>query len=79
VSKTPLTDANDVYAQDYHLINLKLSKDFVLNQIELNAFTGIENLLNTKYSLGNDLNAFGGRYFQPAPGFNFYVGLELKL
>ena len=79
VSKTPLTDANDVYAQDYHLINLKLSKDFAFKQVELKAVNGIENLLDAKYSLGNDLNAFGGRYFQPAPCFNFYVGLELKL
>ena len=42
-------------------------------------FLGVENLLDVTYSLGNDLNAFGRRYFQPAPGINYYFGLKLKL
>jgi iron complex outermembrane recepter protein len=28
--------------------------------------------------LGNDINAFGGRYYNAAPGRNFFVSVVLK-
>jgi len=34
-------------------------------------------LLNQYYSLGNDLNAVGKRYYNPAPGKNYFGGAEL--
>jgi iron complex outermembrane recepter protein len=39
----------------------------------------IENLLDEKYSLGNDLNAAGNRYYNLAPGRNFYGGVTIPL
>jgi iron complex outermembrane receptor protein len=42
-------------------------------------FVGADNLLNEKYSLGNDINAFGGRYFNAAATRNFYAGIKMKL
>ncbi len=33
-------------------------------------YGGINNMFDEKYSLGNDLNAFGGRFFQPSPERN---------
>jgi iron complex outermembrane receptor protein len=33
---------------------------------------GINNLLNTGYSDNIRINAFGRRYFEPAPGVNFF-------
>jgi iron complex outermembrane receptor protein len=33
-------------------------------------------LLDEKYSLGNDLNAFGGRYFNAAPERNYFGGVK---
>ncbi len=77
VSRTPLTDANTVYADSYHLLNA--SMQYTLEKPALTLFGGVENILNTVYSLGNDLNAFGGRYFQPAPGTNFYAGVKWEL
>jgi len=40
---------------------------------------GVQNILNQKYSLGNDLNAVGGRYYNAAAPRNFYLGFNVKL
>ena len=34
------------------------------------------NLTDEEYSLGNDLNAAGNRYYNPAPTRNFYFGIK---
>ncbi len=47
-------------------------------QAKLNIFCGIDNLLNQNYSLGNDINAFGGRYYNPAPSRNYYAGINFS-
>lgn len=75
----PLNDANTVYSSHYHLLQLKVGwKNTIFKNLNVDIFGGIDNLLNEKYSLGNDLNAFGGRYFQPSPARNFYVGVGVK-
>ncbi len=76
----PLNDANSVYSDGFHQLNTKLGYDVeAAGKIGLSVFIGVNNLLDEKYSLGNDLNAFGGRYYQPAPDRNFYFGLKLNL
>ena len=44
----------------------------------LDVFAGVDNLLDLTYSLGNDINAFGGRYYNAAPKRNFYAGLSFQ-
>lgn len=65
----PLDDANSVYAGSYHLVQGKIS--WQRSRITLEG--GVDNMLNVRYSLGNDLNALGGRYFNPAPGRNYFA------
>jgi iron complex outermembrane receptor protein len=43
----------------------------------IDLFAGIDNALDEKYSLGNDLNAIGGRYYNAAPSINFYSGVKI--
>ncbi len=78
VSELPLNDANTVYQDAYNLVNLRFgwAKSFA-GKWELEAFAGVDNLLNESYSLGNDLNPFGGRYYQPAPTQNWYGGVKV--
>lgn len=77
--KIPLNDANDVFSLPYHLVNCSVKYDYKITpRIKLNIFAGVNNLLNEEYSLGDDINAKGGRYFNAAPGINFYLGLGLK-
>lgn len=77
--KVPLNDANTVYASPYDLLNARIGyeKKF-FKTFNLNLFGGINNVLNETYSLGNDINGFGGRFFNAAPGTNFYLGLIIS-
>lgn len=75
----PLDDANTVYAKRYHLLQGKLSWSKTIGTLcTIKLFVGADNLLNEKYSLGNDINAFGGRYFNPAPLRNYYAGMSFN-
>ncbi|WP_192347368.1 TonB-dependent receptor domain-containing protein [Algoriphagus sp. Y33] len=78
VDEIPLDDANTVYQDAYNLVNLRFgwARSFA-GKWELEAFAGADNLLNESHSLGNDLNAFGGRYYQPAPTRNWYGGVKV--
>jgi iron complex outermembrane receptor protein len=75
VSDTPLNDANTEYAGAYNLVELKVTWSHSFRRIGLQVFAGADNLLDEKYSLGNDLNAGGNRYYNPAPGRNYYGGI----
>jgi len=79
-SGIPLTDANTVYADKYHLLQAKIGcRAIQIGKIPFELFAGADNLLNQKYSLGSDLNAAGGRYFNAAASRNFYGGLSVRL
>lgn len=76
----PLNDANTVFAAAYHLVDLKAGlQQLRLGKTNVGLFVGINNLFNQKYSLGNDLNAAGNRYYNPSAGINYYMGLGVKL
>jgi iron complex outermembrane receptor protein len=78
-SKLPLNDANTVYAGEYHLLQAKLSWPLLNSKkTGLEIFAGADNILNEKYSLGNDINAFGGRYFNAAAPLSFYGGVKAR-
>ncbi|MGN6195843.1 MAG: TonB-dependent receptor [Ginsengibacter sp.] len=74
--KIALNDANSAYASSYHLLASRLGykKDFS-KKISAEIFVGADNIFNTKYSLGNDINAAAGRYYNVAPGRNYYAGI----
>ena len=78
VDKLPLNDANTVFQESYNLVGSRLGWRYMAgSRWDLEAYGGVDNLLDERYSLGNDLNAFAQRFYQPAPGRNFYGGLKL--
>lgn len=78
-SEIPLDDANTVYADAYVLLGLRMGYQLSVGKnFPIEFYLGGDNLLNETYSLGNDLNAAGGRYFNAAPTRNFYFGISLK-
>jgi iron complex outermembrane receptor protein len=80
VDHIPLNDANSVYAAEYFLLGGRLGfRGPIIKRNPMDVFLGVDNALNKQYSLGNDLNAVGGRYFNAAPNINFYAGLKLTL
>ncbi|SRR6266496_2189062 len=73
-----LNDANSEFASSYNLVGERLGWKKMLNKkTQLDLFIGGENLFDVTYSLGNDINAAGGRYYNVAPGRNFYGGASL--
>lgn len=75
----PLNDANTFFSRAYNLVNLRAGYKGRLMRQAIELYAGVDNLFDVSYSLGNDLNAFGRRYFQPAATINYYFGLKLKL
>jgi len=77
-AEIPLNDNNSVFAKSYTLLGARAGfKNHLNKKLPFEVFAGADNLLDEKYSLGNDLNAAGGRYYNAAPTRNFYFGLKL--
>ncbi len=75
----PLNDANTAFANDYALLGGRLGfRRSFGKHLDLDLYAGVDNALDEKYSLGNDLNALGNRYFNPAARINYYSGLSVK-
>lgn len=75
----PLNDANTFFAPSYQLIFAKIGYKIATtkgNQYHL--FATAEKSLNNPYSLGNDLNAAGNRFFNPSAPEQFTVGVQCK-
>ena len=71
--------ANAVQIEAFQKVRLQGGKTTALGELELNLFAGINNLFDVRYFDNIRLNAFGGRYYEPAPGRNFFVGLSLGI
>jgi iron complex outermembrane receptor protein len=79
VSSIFLNDANTAKADPYHLLGCQLGwlkKE--KGPYRIKVYAGADNLLNEKYSLGNDINAAGGRYYNAAPKRNYYIGISVQ-
>jgi iron complex outermembrane receptor protein len=86
VDEMPMNDANSAYSDNYSLLNIKLGlreKFGRSDQLELDLYAGINNILDTKYASMISVNApsFGGRpprYYYPGLPINYYGGVKLE-
>jgi iron complex outermembrane recepter protein len=75
----PLNDANTFFADQYNLLLGRVGYKKKLSKvIEGEIYFSFDRSFNTPYSLGNDLNAAGNRYFNPSAPENYYGGVKLK-
>lgn len=74
-----LNDANSAKEGSSLVSNLRLSWAFRRGPWEVTPFVGVNNLFDRAYSSNLRINAFGGRYFEPAPDRNLYGGLSVRL
>ncbi len=79
VGKIFLNENNTAHAESYQLAGIKLGRRMAIKQINFHLYAGADNLFDERYSLGNDINAAAGRYYNAAPGRNFYAGILLQL
>lgn len=79
-SAVPVTDANTAgtEAPPYAVTNLRLAVPRArVAGVALAPFVGLTNVFDREYVGSVTVNAFGRRYYEPAPGRTLYVGLEL--
>jgi iron complex outermembrane receptor protein len=78
VDRIPVNDLNTFIASDYFLIGSRVGfRNQISSKVSMEIFTGVDNALDQRYSLGNDLNAMGNRYFNAAATRNFYFGIKI--
>ena len=68
-------NANETLISSYNLLNIKYSKE-IFSKSEI--FLGVNNAFNQEYFDNIRINAFGKRYYEPAPKRNFYFGINLS-
>ena len=71
-------DANTVKVDGYNVVNFNSGFELKTKSITFLPFLGINNIFNTKYYDNIRINAFGGRYYEPAPEINIFGGVRLQ-
>lgn len=79
VDAIPLNDANTDFASSYFIVGSRVGYSSQAKNFPFDVWLGIDNATDQTYSLGNDLNAVGGRYYNAAAGRNFYVGANVGI
>ena len=77
-SGIPLNDANSVYASSYNLLAGQSRCSRKMPAVRAGALCWRRQYSNERYSLGNDLNAAGNRFFNAAPGRNYFFGFIIS-
>ena len=67
---------NNSKIENYSIFNLKFLSQINFSKTKFNAFISFNNILNKKYYDNIRINAFGSRYYEPAPGFNIMFGIR---
>jgi iron complex outermembrane receptor protein len=68
-------NANSVEVPSYTVANLRFNIDIPAGEWLFRTYAGINNLFDEDYNDNIRINAFGGRFFEPAPGRHVYVGV----
>lgn len=77
VDEYTLNNANTAYNWAYTVVDLRFAFDGKGGDSDLRPFVGIDNLFNERYNSSTITNAFGGRYYEPSPGREIYVGMTV--
>lgn len=74
-----VNNANSTSNESYRVVNLRAGlDDLEFGHWVLSPFVGINNLADEAYSANIRINAFGGRYFEPAPDRHWYGGVAIR-
>ncbi len=71
-------NANSAEVSSYTIANLRLSQQFENGKWLIRPYLGINNLFDENYNSNIRINAFGSRFFEPAPPRNFYAGVVVR-
>jgi iron complex outermembrane receptor protein len=71
-------NANDTRVDSSQVSNLRIGYNGNYGEWEIAPFLGINNLFDEDYNNNVRINAFGSRYFEPAPERNAYIGISIR-
>ena len=71
-------NANTVEVDAYTVANVRVGFERAIGSTIVSPFFGINNLFDESYNANIRLNAFGARYFEPAPDQNIYAGVSVR-
>jgi len=72
-------DSNSIKDEAYVITNFNIGFRARLKRATISPFLGVNNLFDTKYNDNIRINAFGGRFYEPAPGINLFGGVRLEI
>ncbi|HVG04054.1 MAG TPA: TonB-dependent receptor, partial [Burkholderiaceae bacterium] len=78
-SRLRVDDRNTDAAPGYATFNLALARSFAAGPAKARAFLRIDNLLNARYIGSVIVNEANARFFEPAPGRSWLIGLDVRL
>jgi iron complex outermembrane receptor protein len=71
-------NANATEVDSYVVTNFRASREFESGNWLVRPYIGVNNIFNERYFSNIRINAFGGRFFEPAPDRNFYAGVVVR-
>jgi len=71
-------NANTAVVDAYTVTNLRIAREFDSGRWTFRPYAGINNLFDERYNSNIRINAFGARYYEPAPERNFYAGIVVN-
>ncbi len=71
-------NANSVENGDSFVLDSRVGYTRHAGSWEIEGYLGVNNILDEAYNGNVRINAFGGRYFEPAPERNGYAGLRVR-
>ncbi|HLY71055.1 MAG TPA: TonB-dependent receptor [Puia sp.] len=74
--KIYMNDANTSSASSFNLFGARIGfRKMPTTKFKIEIFAGADNIFNARYSLGNDINAAAGRFYNAAALRNYFAGL----
>ena len=72
-------DNNSISDKGYAVTNFNLGFRIRSKKSTILPFLGIKNAFDIKYNDNIRINAFGGRFYEPAPGINIFGGVRVEI
>ena len=74
-----LNSGNTEKVEAFFNLDIRAGYALAMGKTLVDAFFGVQNVTNALYGWGNDINPFGGRFYNPSPTRNFQLGLAVKI
>jgi iron complex outermembrane receptor protein len=73
-----VNDLNSVRTASWQTLGIRVGWEGRWGACRVAPFAALQNILDERYIGSVSVNAQFGRYFEPAPGRNAYLGLEIR-